>query len=149
MSEEKKLAPAIVLFNFSKHAPPPPPPTFSGSSIDINEVHVHSVVVSRTQWKPFWLATKVCPQNDWAGWHIRVKYGVRTQTTLRNVSCTSDYHLFCKEPKDRLKELDSSLCPVTMMNSWQPLCPVTMMNSWQPLCPVTMMNSWQPLAGLP
>ena len=33
-------------------------------------------MVSKIQWKPFWLATKIFPQNDWAGWQIRVNYDV-------------------------------------------------------------------------
>ena len=27
----------------------------------------HYVKVSRTQWKPFWLATQLCQPNDWTG----------------------------------------------------------------------------------
>ena len=26
-------------------------------------------MVSKIQWKPSWLATQLCPQNDWTGWH--------------------------------------------------------------------------------
>ena len=29
---------------------------------------VHYVIVSKVQWKPFWLATQLYPQNDWTGW---------------------------------------------------------------------------------
>ena len=28
----------------------------------------HYIMVSKIQWKPFWLAIQLCPQNDWTGW---------------------------------------------------------------------------------
>ena len=28
----------------------------------------HYVMVSKIQWKPFWLASQLYPQNDWTGW---------------------------------------------------------------------------------
>ena len=37
---------------------------------------VHYVMVSKIQWKPFWLATQLYPQNDWAGRQYRVNYDV-------------------------------------------------------------------------
>ena len=43
---------------------------------------VHYVVVSKFQWKPFWLATQLYPQNDWTGWQIRVNYDVFAQSPL-------------------------------------------------------------------
>ena len=30
----------------------------------------HYVMVSKIQWKPFWLATQLYPQNDWTGWNF-------------------------------------------------------------------------------
>ena len=42
----------------------------------------HYVMVSKTQWKPFWLATNLYPLNDWAGWHFRVNYDVFAQAPL-------------------------------------------------------------------
>ena len=36
-------------------------------------------MVSKIQWKPFWLATQLCPQNDWFGWQNGVNYDVCTQ----------------------------------------------------------------------
>ena len=30
----------------------------------------HYVMVSKIQWKPFWLATQLDPQNDWTGLHM-------------------------------------------------------------------------------
>ena len=35
------------------------------------------LVVSKIQWKPFWLATQLYPQNDWTGWQNRVNYDVQ------------------------------------------------------------------------
>ena len=29
-------------------------------------------MVSKIQWKPFWLATQLYPQNDWAGWQFGI-----------------------------------------------------------------------------
>ena len=34
----------------------------------------HYVMVSRIQWKPFWLATQLYAQNDWTGWQNRANY---------------------------------------------------------------------------
>ena len=36
----------------------------------------HYVMVSKFQWKPFWLAIQLDPQNDWAGWQNLVNYDV-------------------------------------------------------------------------
>ena len=38
------------------------------------------VVVSKSQWKPFWLTTHLYAQNDWTGWHFRVSYDICTRT---------------------------------------------------------------------
>ena len=40
-------------------------------------------MVSNFQWKPFWLATQLDPQNDWTGWQFRVNYDVFTQAPLQ------------------------------------------------------------------
>ena len=37
---------------------------------------------SRIQWKPFWLATQLYPQNDWAGQQFRVNYDVCAQASF-------------------------------------------------------------------
>ena len=34
--------------------------------------HYVMVCVSKMQWKPFWLATQLDPQNDWTGWQTGV-----------------------------------------------------------------------------
>ena len=39
----------------------------------------HYVMVSKFQWKPFLLATQLCPQNDWTGWQKGVNYDVWAQ----------------------------------------------------------------------
>ena len=41
-----------------------------------NGDRLHYVIVSEIQWKPFWLATQVYPQNDWTGWQNGVNYDV-------------------------------------------------------------------------
>ena len=41
----------------------------------------HYVMVSKTQWKTFWLATQHCPQNGLAGWLFRVDYDVFRHTS--------------------------------------------------------------------
>ena len=33
-------------------------------------------MISKIQWKPFWPAIQVYPQNDWTGWGFRVNYDV-------------------------------------------------------------------------
>ena len=39
-------------------------------------------MVSKFQWKPFWLATQRDPQNDWTATQNRVNYDVFTQAPL-------------------------------------------------------------------
>ena len=42
-----------------------------------NGACTHYVMVSKiNQWKPFWLATQLKPQNDWTGWQFRMSYDV-------------------------------------------------------------------------
>ena len=36
-------------------------------------------MVCKIQWKLFWLATQLCPQNDWTGWQFRVNSDVFAQ----------------------------------------------------------------------
>ena len=43
-------------------------------------------MVSKFQWKPFWLATQLYQQNDWAGWQNRVKYDLFAQAPLLGCS---------------------------------------------------------------
>ena len=47
----------------------------------------HYVMVSRIQWKPFWLATQLYPQNDWTGWQNGVNNDVCAQAPFRLSSC--------------------------------------------------------------
>ena len=53
--------------------------TLSRSTCLSNGARVHYVimVVSKFQWKPFWLATQLYPQNDWTGWQFGVDYDIR------------------------------------------------------------------------
>ena len=41
--------------------------------------HYVMVCVSKMQWKPFWLATQLDPQNDWTGWQTGVNDDVCAQ----------------------------------------------------------------------
>ena len=41
--------------------------------------YAHYVMVSKFQWKPFWLATQRDPHNDWTATQNRVNYDVFTQ----------------------------------------------------------------------
>ena len=45
--------------------------------------HIRNYVMeSNFQWKPFWLATQLYPENDWTGWQFRVNYDVFAQAPL-------------------------------------------------------------------
>ena len=45
----------------------------------LNRACAHYVMVSKFQWKPFWLATQRDPQNDWTVTQNRVNYDVFAQ----------------------------------------------------------------------
>ena len=47
-----------------------------------NGACAHYVMVSKFQWKPFWLATQRDPQNDWTATQNRVNYDVFAQAPL-------------------------------------------------------------------
>ena len=49
----------------------------------LNESRAHYVMVSKIQWKPFWLATQLYPQNDWTGWQNGVNDDVCRQALLQ------------------------------------------------------------------
>ena len=48
----------------------------------VNGACAHYVIVSKFQWKPFWLATQRDPQNDWTATQNRVNYDVFAQAPL-------------------------------------------------------------------
>ena len=50
--------------------------------ITSNGGRAHYVMVSKNQWKPFWLATQPYPQSDWLGWQNGVNYDVCAQAPL-------------------------------------------------------------------
>ena len=56
----------------------------------------HYVMVSKIQWKPFWLATQRDPQNDWTATQNRVNYDVFAQAPSGGIlgcdlrHCTSE-----------------------------------------------------------
>ena len=50
------------------------PGTFCLDDDDACNACVHYVMVSKFQWKPFWLATQLDPQNDWTVWQFCVNY---------------------------------------------------------------------------
>ena len=49
-----------------------------------NGACAHYVMVSKFQWKPFWLATQRDPQNDWTATQNRVNYDVFAQAPFNN-----------------------------------------------------------------
>ena len=49
-----------------------------------NGASVHYVMVSKFQWKPFWLATQRDPQNDWTATQNRVNYDVFAQALSKS-----------------------------------------------------------------
>ena len=100
---------------FSFLSPPPPPPSLSLSLflssfflpiytenetvfavrmhsdlflLSDNGACAHCVMASKYQWKPFWLAAQLYPQNDWTGWQNRVNYDVFAQAPLQSVQET-------------------------------------------------------------
>ena len=52
-----------------------------------NGGHAHYVMASKIQWKPFWLATQLYPQNDLTGWQNGVNDDV-----CRQAPCSSPPH---------------------------------------------------------
>ena len=55
-----------------------------------NGACAHYVMVSKFQWKPFWLATQRDPQNDWTATQNGVNYDVFTQAPLGMVWIASE-----------------------------------------------------------
>ena len=51
-------------------------------NMQVNGACAHYVMVSKYQWKPFWLATQRDPQNDWTATQKRVNYDVIAQAPL-------------------------------------------------------------------
>ena len=49
-----------------------------------SEACAHYVMVSKLQWKPFWLATQRDPQNDWTATQNRVNCDVFAQAALHS-----------------------------------------------------------------
>ena len=56
-----------------------------------NGACAYYVMVSKIQWKPFWLADQLYPQNDWTGWRNGVKYDIIAQALL---SCIAIMYQF-------------------------------------------------------
>ena len=52
----------------------------------IQGARAHYVMVFKIQWKPFWLAIQLYPQNDWTGWQFRVNYDVFAQAQFAGES---------------------------------------------------------------
>ena len=47
-----------------------------------NGACAHSgLMVSKVQWRPFWLATQLYPQKEWTGWQFRVSYGIYSHSS--------------------------------------------------------------------
>ena len=60
------------------------PPKFAANLVKISTFGscAHYVMVSKFQWKPFWLATQRDPQNDWTATQNGVTYDVFAQAPL-------------------------------------------------------------------
>ena len=57
-----------------------------------NGACAHYLMVSKFQWKPFWLTTQLDLQNDWTGWQNRLNYDVIAQDpSIRSGRLFSDY----------------------------------------------------------
>ena len=52
-----------------------------------NGACAHYVMVSKMQWKPFWLAIQFYPQNDWTGWQKCVNDDVFAQAPSDGLPC--------------------------------------------------------------
>ena len=61
----------------------------------INGACAHFVMVTRIQWKPFWLATHLYPQNDWIGSQFRVNYDITADSCKLTVSACRASSLQC------------------------------------------------------
>ena len=59
-------------------------PFFSVYKKEEYEGREHYVMVSRSQRKPFWLATQLDPQNDWTEWQKGVNDDVCALATVTN-----------------------------------------------------------------
>ena len=58
----------------------------------------HCVIVSKVQWKPFWLATQLYPQNDSLGGN----FFPYTMSTAYNFNCTSNVSQFRNRQQSRV-----------------------------------------------
>ena len=56
-----------------------------------NGACAHYIMVSKFQWKPFWLATQRDPQNDWTGTQNRMNYDVHTKNHCFFFYATGEY----------------------------------------------------------
>ena len=62
----------------------------------VNGACAHYVMVSKFQWKPFWLATQRDPENDWTATQNRVNYDVFAQAPSAVSFCAScSYRCAC------------------------------------------------------
>ena len=52
--------------------------------LSMNGACAHYVMVSKFQWKPFWLVTQLYQQNDWSRWQNRVNYDIFAQAPLKS-----------------------------------------------------------------
>ena len=69
----------------------------------------HYVMVSKFQWKPFWLTTQLYAQNGWTGWQNRVNNDVLAQAPLLVIAISlSTRCLYPQETSRRLWSLKTS-----------------------------------------
>ena len=67
-----------------------------------NGACAHYVMVSKFQWKPFWLATQRDPQNDWTATQNCANYDEFAQASFRKLSAL-------EESSDRLESVHNIL----------------------------------------
>ena len=72
----------------------------------------HYVMVSKFQWKPFWLATQRDPQNDWTATQNRVNYDVFAQAPLCVRLRSGDKH-HLRKSADRKAQIRTAFVPLT------------------------------------
>ena len=64
-----------------------------------NGASANYIMVSRIQWKPFWLATQRDPPNDWTGWQICVNCDIFAQVPLSGLESGCTRHMAKLKPQ--------------------------------------------------
>ena len=89
-----------------------------GTKLIFNGVRLHLVIVSAIQWKPFWLATQLYPQNDWIGWQFPVYYDVCAQAPFTaSLPCLAVIHFISTH--DATLKCVASCVAANEMKNWR------------------------------